>query len=254
MLLLSSTLVILKSTTTYPQIYPKYTEHSSHIYPSSIYLYYPMLYPLIRSSQQLNSHNTLFISYCIDHDSTASSHNLYGSNYHGQNCKQTQLNVKCNYLTHSNLHKRTRTDIQSKYPGKLSSSCLNSDQCLLCKINISLSTQVERPKAVGVPTTCKYPDANTPSVPTPLRIAFNTTPPIPEPSRLTQHNSTYRLQPPPPSHTYPHPPTDTTVVTYVHLRLTTSPAPTPNHPCTAHVQPHPLTQIAKDESVSTAMS
>ena len=195
MLLLSSTLVIIKSTTTYPQIYHKYTEHRSHISPSSIYLYYPMLYPLIRSSQQLNSHNTLFISYCIDHDSTAPSHNLYGSNYHGQNCKQTQLNVKCNYLTHSNLHKRTRTDIQSNYPGKLSSSCLNSDQCLLCKINSSLSTQVERPKAVGVPTTCKYPDANTPSVPTPLRIAFNTTTPIPEPSRLTQHNSTYPLQP-----------------------------------------------------------
>ena len=171
--------------TTYPQIYPKYTDHSPHTSPSfSIYLYYPMLYPLIRSSQQLNSHNTLFISYCIDHDSTASSHNLYGSNYHGQNCKQTQLNVKCNYLTHSNLHKHTRTDIQSNYPGKLSSSCLNSDQCLLCKINSSLSTQVERPKAVGVPTTCKYPDANTLSVPTPPRIAYNTT--------------TYPLQPPPP--------------------------------------------------------
>ena len=197
-----------------------------------------MLYPLIRSSQQLNSHNTLFISYCIDHDSTAPSHNPYGSNYHGQNCKQTQLNVKCNYLTHSNLHKRTRTDIQSNYPGKLSSSCLNSDQCLLCKINSSLSTQVERPKAVGVPTKCKYPDANTPSVPTPPRIAFNTT--------------TYPL--PLSSHTYPHHPTQTTVVTHVHLRLTTSSAPTPNHPCTAHVQPHPLTQIAKDESVSTAMS
>ena len=131
-LLLSSTLVILKSMTTYSQIYPKYTDHSPHTSPSfSNYLYYPMLYPLIRSSQQLNHHNTLFIPYCIDHDSTASPHNLYGSNYHGQNCKQTQLNVKCNYPIHPNLYRRTRTDIQLNYPGKLSSPCFNPDHFLL---------------------------------------------------------------------------------------------------------------------------
>ena len=225
----------------YSQIYPKYTDHSPHTPPScSNYLYYPMLYPLIKSYQQLNPHNILFNTYGIDQDSTASPHStIYGSTYHSQNCKQTQFYLKFNYPTHPSLHKSTRTYIQLNYPGKLSSPCSNPDQFLLWKINSSLSTQVERPKAGGVLKTSKYPDANTLSVPTPPRIAYNTT--------------TYPLQPPP-SHTYPHHPTQTTVVTHVHLRLTTSSAPTPNHPCTAHVQPHPLTQIAKDESVSTAMS
>jgi hypothetical protein len=185
-LLLSSTLVILKSMTMYSQIYPKYTDHSPHTPPScSNYLYYPMLYPLIKSYQQLNPHNTLFNTYGIDHDSTASPHStIYGSTYHSQNCKQTQFYFKFNYPTHPSLHKSTRTYIQLNYPGKLSSPCSNPDRFLLWKINSSLSTQVERPKAGRVLKTSKYPDANTLSVPTPPRIAFNTT--------------TYPLQPPPP--------------------------------------------------------
>ena len=73
-LLLSSTLVILKSMTSYSQTYPsKYTDHSPHIPPScSHYLHYPTIYPLIRSYQQLNPHNTLLITCCTDHDPTAS--------------------------------------------------------------------------------------------------------------------------------------------------------------------------------------
>jgi hypothetical protein len=155
--LLSSTSVISKAIITYSQIYPNYTDHSPHTPPScSNYPYYPMLYPLIRSYQQLNPHITLLITYCIDHNPTAFPHStIYGSTYHSQNYKQTQLNFKFNYFTDPKLYKSTRTCIQLNYPGKLSSPCFNPDQFLLWKINSSLSTQVERPKAGGVPKTSK---------------------------------------------------------------------------------------------------
>ena len=155
--LLSSASVISKAITTYSQIYPNYTDHSPHTPPScSNYPYYPMLYPLIKSYHQLNPHNTLLITYCIDHNPTAFPHStIYGSTYHSRNYKQTQLNFKFNYFTDPKLYKSTRTCIQLSYPGQLSSPCFNPDQFLLWKINSSLSTQVERPKAGGVPKTSK---------------------------------------------------------------------------------------------------
>ena len=169
-----------QSTATIPQssLY-KYNHISCSSQSHLNYLRYSKLRIIIILYKQLNYHDSTFPKYVLDHKSATSSNTALGKGtYHRQYYAQPLTNLYI-YL---HLYIKTMCYIQLNYV-KLHTSYLTTYQSAATnptfrhspKLNASssLSTQVERPKAVGVPTTSKYDVTHILKVPTTLLTTPN---------------------------------------------------------------------------------
>ena len=171
-----------QSTATSPQSSLYKYNHIS--YSSQSHLNYPRyskLRIIIILYKQLNYHDSTFPKYVLAHKSSTSSNTALGKGtYHRQYYAQPLTNLYI-YL---HLYIKTMCYVQLNYV-KLHTSYLTTYQSAATnptfrhspKLNASssLSTQVERPKAVGVPTTSKYDVTHILKVPTTLLTTPNPT-------------------------------------------------------------------------------
>ena len=171
-----------QSTATIPQSSLYKYNHIS--YSSQSHLNYPRyskLRIIIILYKQLNYHDSTFPKYVLDHKSSTSSNTALGKGtYHRQYYAQPLTNLYI-YL---HLYIKTMCYVQLNYV-KLHTSYLTTYQSAATNptfrhspnlnASSSLSTQVERPKAVGVPTTSKYDVTHILKVPTTLLTTPNPT-------------------------------------------------------------------------------
>ena len=171
-----------QSTATIPQSSLYKYNHISYSSQSHLnYLRYSNLRIIIILYKQLNYHDSTFPKYVLAHKSSTSSNTALGKGtYHRQYYAQPLTNLYI-YL---HLYIKTMCYVQLNYV-KLHTSYLTTYQSAATnptfrhspKLNASssLSTQVERPKAVGVPTTSKYDVTHILKVPTTLLTTPNPT-------------------------------------------------------------------------------
>ena len=171
-----------QSTATIPQSSLYKYNHISYSSQSHLnYLRYSNLRIIIILYKQSNYHDSTFPKYVLAHKSSTSSNTALGKGtYHRQYYAQPLTNLYI-YL---HLYIKTMCYVQLNYV-KLHTSYLTTYQSAATnptfrhspKLNASssLSTQVERPKAVGVPTTSKYDVTHILKVPTTLLTTPNPT-------------------------------------------------------------------------------